>query len=69
MGSALSLRADFDGARQSKAAMAQAIERGPTPYLDGVVRRRLADRTQGLWEEFRVSVREQTLSREVRAMG
>lgn len=52
-----------------RAALAQAMERGPTPYLDGVVRWRLCDLVQWLWEEFRVSVSEQTLSREVRAMG
>ncbi|MGN7883687.1 helix-turn-helix domain-containing protein [Ensifer sp. 22460] len=28
---------------QQRAALAQAIERGPTPYLDGVVRWRLCD--------------------------
>lgn len=49
--------------------MAQAIERGPTPYLDGVVRWRLCDLAQWLWEEFRVSVSVQTLGREVRALG
>ena len=48
---------------QQRAALAQAIERGPTPYLDGVVRWRLCDLAQWLWEEFRVSVSEQTLSR------
>jgi transposase len=52
-----------------RAALAQAIERGPTPYLDGIVRWRLCDLAQWLWEEFRVSASEQTLSREVRAMG
>lgn len=52
-----------------RAALAQAIEQGPTPYLDGVVRWRLCDLAQWLWEEFRVSVSEQTLSREVRALG
>ena len=36
---------------------------------NGVVRWRLCDLAQWLWEEFRVSVSEQTLSREVRAMG
>ena len=46
---------------QQRAALAQAIERGPTPYLDGVVRWRLCDLAQWLWEEFRVSVSEQTL--------
>jgi transposase len=54
---------------EQRAALAQAIERGPRPYLDGVVRWRLCDLAQWLWEEFRVSVSEQTLSREVRAMG
>ncbi|TGE86858.1 IS630 family transposase [Rhizobium sp. SEMIA 4088] len=54
---------------QQRAALAQAIERGPTPYLDGIVRWRLCDLVQWLWEGFRISVSEQTLSREVRAMG
>jgi transposase len=54
---------------QQRSALVQAIERGPTPYLDGVVRWRLCDLAQWLWEEFRVSVSEQTPSREVRAMG
>jgi hypothetical protein len=34
-----------------------------------VVRWRLVDLGQWLWEEFRVSVSKQTLSRELRAMG
>jgi len=50
-------------------ALAKAIERGPTPYLDGVVRWRLCDQAQWIWEEFRISVSEETLGREVRAMG
>jgi hypothetical protein len=54
---------------EQRAALAQAIERGPTPYLDGVVRWRLCDLTQWLWDDFRISASEQTLSREVRAMG
>jgi transposase len=52
-----------------RSALAQAIERGPTPYLDGVVRWRLCDLAQWLWEEFRISVSVQTLGREVRALG
>lgn len=51
-----------------RAALAQAIESGPTPYLDGIVRWRLCDLAQWQWEEFRVSASE-TLSREVHAMG
>ncbi len=31
---------------QQRAALVQAIERGPTPYLDGVVRWRLCDLVQ-----------------------
>jgi len=53
---------------QRRAALAQAIERGPTPNLYGVVRWRLCDLAQWLWEEFRVSESEQTLGREVRTM-
>jgi len=52
-----------------RSALAQAIERGPKPYLDGVVRWRLCDLAQWLWEEFRISVSVQTLGREVRALG
>ena len=52
-----------------RAALARAIERGPTPYLDGVVRWYLCDLARWLWEKFRVSVSEQTLNREVRALG
>src|SRR3712207_1824021 len=51
-----------------RAALAAAIESGPTPAIHGVVRWRLLDLCQWLWEEFRVSVSKQTLSRELRAM-
>ncbi|MGP4689690.1 winged helix-turn-helix domain-containing protein, partial [Agrobacterium pusense] len=50
-------------------AFAQATERESALYLDSIVRQRLCDLAQRLWVQFRVSVREQTLSREVRAMG
>jgi transposase len=50
-------------------ALAAQIDRGPIPAIHGVVRWRLCDLGQWLWEEFRVSVSPQTLSREVRAMG
>jgi transposase len=50
-------------------ALAAQIDRGPIPAVHGVVRWRLCDLGQWLWEEFRVSVSMQTLSREVRAMG
>ena len=50
-------------------ALAAQIESGPIPAVHGVVRWRLCDLGQWLWEEFRVSVSVQTLSRELRAMG
>lgn len=52
-----------------RAALAAAIEAGPLPPVHGVVRWRLSDLGQWLWEEFRVRVSKQTLSRELRAMG
>jgi len=39
------------------------------PAIHGVVRWRLIDLGQWLWEEFRVWISKQTLSRELRAMG
>jgi hypothetical protein len=43
------------------------VEAGPKPYLDGVVRWRLVDLVQWLWERFGLSVSRQTLG--LRAMG
>ena len=48
-------------------ALAAQIDHGPIPAAHGVVRWRLCDLGQWLWEEFRVCV--SMLSREVRAMG
>ena len=39
------------------------------PAIHGVVRWRLIDLCQWLWEEFRVSIAKPTLSRELRALG
>ena len=52
-----------------RAALAKMIESGPIPAVHGVVRWRLIDLAQWIFEEFRVSVAKQTLSRELRAMG
>jgi transposase len=52
-----------------RAALARAVEEGPTPWRDGVVRWRLIDLVQRLWESFGVSVSETTVGRELRAMG
>jgi hypothetical protein len=51
-----------------RAALTLTIEAGPIPASHGVARWRLVDLGQWLWEEFRVSVSKQTLSRELRAM-
>ena len=51
-----------------RAALARAVEAGPKPYLDGVVRWRLIDLAQWLFDEFRISISQQTLSRELRAL-
>lgn len=50
-------------------ALAAQIDGGPIPAIHGVVRWRLCDLGQWLWQAFRVAVSMQTLSREVRAMG
>lgn len=50
-------------------ALAAQVDHGPNPAVHGVVRWRLCDLGQWLWEAFRVSVSPQTLSRELRAMG
>lgn len=52
-----------------RAALRQVVEAGPDPALHGVVRWRVVDLVQWLWEEFRVSVSKQTMSRELRALG
>ena len=52
-----------------RAALAAVIESGPIPAVHGVGRWRLVDLIAWLFEEFRVSVSKQTLSRELRALG
>jgi transposase len=45
------------------------VESGPIPAIHGVVRWRLKDLAMWVWEEFRVSVSETTVSRILRALG
>jgi hypothetical protein len=47
----------------------QVVEDGPIPARYGVVRWRLIDLAQWLFEEFLVSISKPTLSRELRHMG
>ena len=49
-------------------AVARMIESGPIPAVHGVVRWRLIDLAQWIFEEFRITIAKQTLSRELRAM-
>jgi transposase len=52
-----------------RAAIAAMVDSGPIPAIHGVVRWRVVDLCQWVFEEFRVIVAKQTLSRELRAMG
>jgi transposase len=52
-----------------RAALAAILESGPIPAVHGVVRWRIVDLCQWIFEEFRVPIAKQTLSRELRGMG
>ena len=52
-----------------RAALVAVIESGPIPAIHGVVRWRLVDLIQWVWDEFRIAISKQTLSRELRALG
>ena len=45
------------------------LDQGPIPAVHGVVRWRQVDLVQWVWEEFRIRISVQTLSRELRALG
>ena len=73
---AIALRSDFDAVAvrswakdAHRATLAAMIESGPIPAVHGIVRWRIVDLCQWIFEEFRVVVSRQTLSRELRAMG
>lgn len=54
---------------EQRARLAGQVEAGPIPAAHGVVRWRLADLAQWIWDEFGLSVTRYTLGRELRAMG
>ena len=54
---------------EHRAALAAILESGPIPAVHRVVRWRIVDLCQWLFEEFRVAVSQQTLSRVLRKMG
>jgi transposase len=50
-------------------ALARIVESGPIPAAHGVVRWRLVDLAQWVFDQFAISISKQTLSRELRALG
>lgn len=54
---------------EQRARLVAIVEAGPIPAAHGVVRWRLADLAQWVWDEFALSVTRHTLGRELRAMG
>lgn len=50
-------------------ALADIIEAGPIPAVHSVVRWRIIDLVQWLWDEFEVSISKQALGHELRRMG
>ena len=52
-----------------RASLAAVLESGPIPAVHGVVRWRIVDLCQWIFEEFRVAVSQQTLGRVLRKMG
>jgi transposase len=54
---------------EQRVLLAQQVESGPIPAAHGVVRWRLVDLAQWIWDEFGLSVTRFTLGRELRAMG
>jgi transposase len=66
-GKAPGKRPILDG--EQRRELAQMVESGPLAAVHGVVRWRLIDLAQWLYETFSVSISKQTLSREMRAIG
>ena len=54
---------------KQRRALAAMVDQGPIPAIHAVVRWRLKDLAQWIWEEFRISVDETTVSRELKALG
>jgi len=54
---------------RQRLAVKEIVEAGPIPAVYGVVRWRLIDLVQWLYEEFAISLNETTVGRELKAMG
>ena len=53
---------------EQRQALERIIEEGPIPSIHSVVRWRLVDLVQWVWDEFRITISQQTLSRELRSL-
>ena len=53
---------------EQRLALVQAVEDGPVPATGGVIRWRLVDLMQWVWDRFAISISRQTLGRELRAL-
>lgn len=54
---------------EQRRALGEIVEAGPIPAAHGVVRWRLIDLAQWIWDEYGLSISKQSLSREMRALG
>ncbi len=54
---------------EQRRSLARVVESGPIPAIHGVVRWRLKDLAWWVFEEFRISLDETTISRELRKLG
>ncbi len=54
---------------EQRRALAAIVESGPIPAIHGVVRWRLKDLAWWVYEEFRISLDETTVGRELRKLG
>jgi transposase len=54
---------------EQRQALARIVESGPIPAAHGVVRWRLIDLVQWVFDTFAIAISKQTLSRELRALG
>jgi transposase len=54
---------------EQRRALVAMVEAGPVPAIHGVVRWRLIDLAQWIFDEYAISVTKQILSRELRALG
>ncbi len=54
---------------EQRRALGEIVDAGPIPAAHGVVRWRLIDLAQWIWDEYGLSISKQSLSREMRALG